>query len=426
LEKIPLYLAPDYGGLEIVSLSPSMTTRKKREFRRAVVSGRDATGAAERHRREVLQRAEDNHVSDRFTHFDDLDPDRECIRPAWTYRYFPVCNTFHELPPLELPPNTMLLRQQQYDYRYLAHGYYRDSWLLENPAAAGDGLVLKRLRTVHEHDARMMLKVNTEALLLERLTASPVIINSHGLCSTSLLVEKAEELTHDIVPHDGAHQRHRGRIRRSRLDRLQRDGVHPFNSLTPPEKLGIAISMAEGLAEQHGHAGGAVVNDDVDPGQWLVTGDGRVVLNDLNNAMFLEYSPKNRSYCKYWTSYGGNFRAPEEYREGGAYVDETVDIYPFGNVIYSLLTGLWPFPFETDSERIQEMAAAGARPDLDPRYRERSLIERRLAEIMDRCLELEPADRADIFQVLQHLYETRRLHEREERRERMPPQANVP
>jgi hypothetical protein len=72
-------------------------------------------------------------------------------------------------------------------------------------------------------------------------------------------------------------------------------------------------------------------------------------------------------------------------------------------------TGLWPYHDLFDEHAIQNATMAGIKPALHPAYRYRSFIERRLTEIMDRCHVLEPADRVDIFTVVQHLRETKRL-----------------
>lgn len=92
-------------------------------------------------------------------------------------------------------------------------------------------------------------------------------------------------------------------------------------------------------------------------------------------------------------------------------VDERVDLYPMGNLIHSLLTGLWPWYHLNDLRDIQKAAMVGKRPKLDPRFRKQSMIERRLAEIMDQCHALKPEDRVDIFEVVRHLRETKRMHE---------------
>jgi len=130
----------------------------------------------------------------------------------------------------------------------------------------------------------------------------------------------------------------------------------------------------------------------------------------LLRAVFLQWNYEKQEYCPYYSGYGGDFRAPEEYV--GGYVDESVDIYPMANMIFSILTGLWPW-YEIprkDRAKLQKKAIAGERPYLNPLYRTNSLIERRLVELMDLCYTREPKDRPSIFDVVEHLRETRIMH----------------
>jgi serine/threonine protein kinase len=88
---------------------------------------------------------------------------------------------------------------------------------------------------------------------------------------------------------------------------------------------------------------GIMVHADIQPGQFLTTKDGRLKLNDFNRAQILLYSDEEQAYCRYKNGYGnGNFRAPEEYVNMP--INEKVDVWSFGNIVYALLTGLWPFP----------------------------------------------------------------------------------
>ena len=271
----------------------------------------------------------------------------------------------------------------------------------------------------------MQRKMSTEAKTMEVLTASPAVSNIYGHCSTTLFVEAANELTFDIVPYDREWQSERGRISHERLREKQRreqkelggdgdeDEPYSMNRFTAEEKLDMALQMAESLAEMHGYSKGVIVNDDVHPDQFLMTDDHRVISNDVNNAIFLDWDFENERYCKYYSSYGGDYRAPEEYQDDGAYVDETVDLWPMGNLIHSLLTGLWPYYDLNEEEKIQQVTLAGQRPYLHPGFRTRSLIERRLTEIMDLCYERQPRDRVHIFTVVAHLRETQRRHREE-------------
>jgi hypothetical protein len=78
-------------------------------------------------------------------------------------------------------------------------------------------------------------------------------------------------------------------------------------------------------------------------------------------------------------------------------------------VLLAVEAGLWPYYHLTKIKKIENMTMSGIRPYLHPAYRYRSFIERRLTEIMDLCHVLEPSDRVDIFTVVTHLRETKRL-----------------
>lgn len=78
-----------------------------------------------------------------------------------------------------------------------------------------------------------------------------------------------------------------------------------------------------------------------------------------------------------------------------------------GNNLFALLTGLFPYYDIWDKHEIEEIVARNAPPYLDPRWKTRNYIEGRLTEIMEPCFRPRPEDRISIFQVVQHLRETK-------------------
>jgi serine/threonine protein kinase len=179
-----------------------------------------------------------------------------------------------------------------------------------------------------------------------------------------------------------------------------------MNNYSVSDKVDLALAMAESLAEMHGFEGGVMVNDDIDFGQWLKADDGSVILNDFNNAIYMEWNYEKQEYCKYFRGFESTFKAPEEI--GGGYLDESVDIWPMGNLIFGLLTGLFPFYDLTNSEEIKNMTKKGP-PYIDPRYKTRSYAEGRMVEIMEKCHQVNATERVDIFEVVRHLRETKRV-----------------
>jgi serine/threonine protein kinase len=122
-----------------------------------------------------------------------------------------------------------------------------------------------------------------------------------------------------------------------------------------------------------------------------------------------------QKYSRYLSSYVGGYKAPEEVM--GGKIDESADMWKVGDVLYSVLTGLQPYYDELHNERsdlIDEKLLAGVSPYIDPRFKDRSFIEGRLVDIMERCFRLQPLDRVNIFEVVRWLRETKQLHEKSE------------
>lgn len=137
-------------------------------------------------------------------------------------------------------------------------------------------------------------------------------------------------------------------------------------------------------------------------------------MNDVNNAKILEWNEEKEEYCDFKIVYDGNFRSAEEYQKG-INVDEKADVYTFGNILFTLLTGLYPFYSDFEDEVIMNKTMAGIQPHIDPRYQDRSLIEGRMVDIMFQCLKLDMNERVSIFTVAKHLRETLRMYEASER-----------
>ena len=95
------------------------------------------------------------------------------------------------------------------------------------------------------------------------------------------------------------------------------------------------------------------------------------------------------------------WRSPEEYYDKD--LDQQVDVYSLGNNMYSVLTGLWIFYDEKDDGKVQKNVEAGVKPFIDPRFKEKSIADAKLAEIIDKCHSHNPEDRPSIFEVVDFL-----------------------
>lgn len=70
--------------------------------------------------------------------------------------------------------------------------------------------------------------------------------------------------------------------------------------------------------------------------QWLIAPDGRIKFNDFNNAREPMWDGGKQKYCGKRSRYGGVWRSPEEFRGGRQ--DESIDVYAYGNCIYTLMS----------------------------------------------------------------------------------------
>jgi serine/threonine protein kinase len=104
------------------------------------------------------------------------------------------------------------------------------------------------------------------------------------------------------------------------------------------------------------------------------------------------------------------YRAPEEFDKG--YLNEKIDVFSFGNNIYSLLTGLWVFYEIDDYTSVQKELIKGELAYVDPRWKERTFIETKLVELMEKCWVYDPKERIDIFETVKQLREIKKKHER--------------
>lgn len=218
---------------------------------------------------------------------------QECRRVNWSHLYNPTCNELHEIN-LSMDYNDDLAKNlgdaQDFDTFYISHGFYRDVWVVSQPDQEAKS-ILKTTRFKHDYDIETMFSDLRDALVMERLTKSPRIIDIYGHCGTAVWVEALPyEIEEVIVPGEGY-------IKQEDLhDEID---VNPQNDYNASEKLEMALAMAESLADLHGFKDGPIIHDDVQLCQWLRTRDGRLKLGDFNRAEIYNYNETKGEYCVY-------------------------------------------------------------------------------------------------------------------------------
>ena len=461
---------PDYGGINYTPSIAAAATTTSSEKSLLLSSASKAVPAPRRlisienNNDAEISDAERKGIDDRNHALDEeeWDPDdlylehdediedfeQNCYRPAFKNKYHPTCNAVHELDLgrdyISHPPrhyhqqsrsensddddhydgidfdNGEYIDDQTYDTFYISHGYFRDVWVVYQPDFETK-TILKTLRWKHEVSLSMTREVLNDALIMERMTASPRIVDIFHHCGTSVWVEAINyEVEEVIVPGEGyyeldinnetmtAEEQQKIRDEFPMVEDIVTSSGEmltvpkPFNDFTAVEKLDMALQMAKSLADLHGYEGGVIVHDDVQLCQWLRTKNGRIKLGDFNRAEIMDYDPMKKQYCKYNNGHGhGNYRAPEEF--AGEDLNEQIDVFSFGNNIYGLITGLWVFYDDQDYDSVQARLVRGERAYIDPKWSQRSVIESRLIEIIKQCWLTDPSKRIDIFRAVRQL-----------------------
>jgi serine/threonine protein kinase len=237
--------------------------------------------------------------------------------------------------------------------------------------------------------------IRIDSMTMNILTASERIVNIYSHCGVSVHVEpmRGANIDEVVMPSE----------------REGKEDVLP-PLLSPTEKITTALMMAEALADLHGYTGGAIGHFDIQMGQYLFNEDGHLKLSDFNRAGPLMWNEAEQEYCRFWMgSAGGNVRSPEEYHEQVP-VDYSVDVYSYGNVIFTLLTGEEPYGGEYVD--VRHLCGKGITPKVDLAIRGRSFAEAFLATIMDKCFEFYPEKRIDIFTIVSLLKEAISINSR--------------
>ena len=84
-----------------------------------------------------------------------------------------------------------------------------------------------------------------------------------------------------------------------------------------------------------------------------------------------------------------------------------------GHIFYSLLTGLGPF-YEVPSKDVARLVLHHEMPVVEDSIRSNSLIEGRLAEIMDRMWTYDVEQRPDMFEVVAYLKKTKEMYRQQQ------------
>jgi serine/threonine-protein kinase len=159
---------------------------------------------------------------------------------------------------------------------------------------------------------------------------------------------------------------------------IDRDGALPATRAAD-----IAYQVADALAVAHARG---LVHRDVKPGNVLVQADGRVKVTDFGIAKAADSGAEEltRTGMVVGTA---RYLAPEQV--DGRAIDERVDVYSLGLVLYEMLCGR--APFEADTDIATAVARLTGPPP--PIRHECPSLPPGLEHVIDRALARDPADR---------------------------------
>lgn len=234
----------------------------------------------------------------------DLEKDspKRCRKISEHELNFQNCNDFHQLDRLD--PLT--------DIRFLSRGGYREVFSLAHHFGdESELLAMKDIRYDRDFDHETFEFVRMDAIVAERLSSSPRTYDIYGFCGFGIV---SEYFYHGDI-EDGVLGGEDGDIDAKDLD--DKEKLKPQNNLTGAQKLVLSLEMAEAVADLHGFGGGLIIHDDIQLSQFLLNKNKtRLKLNDFNRAEFPLFDEESGEYCRYKNGKGGgNWRAPEEYRD---------------------------------------------------------------------------------------------------------------
>jgi Protein kinase domain len=315
----------------------------------------------------------------------------------WMKLSFPTCNNLHALDMM----GQLLDSQRRHQNFLMGTGSVRSAWLLEHNTgrkALTEQSVLKTLRMIHDFDQGNLDRHRRDALISERLTASPHILNIYGYCGNSAIYQYAKGGT--LFDAIGARE----------FDEIPNDPVahKQWEHWTSRRKVDVAFQVVSALAALNDidHDGRpSVAHDDLDVTQLVSTDGGKTFkLSDFNGAPFIAWNAKEQESCAFRPLMrGGKTRSPEEYDQDIQYVTDKIDIFALGNILYTIVEGEYPYRNIGSSDAIRKVME-GIWPELRKETRKsKDPVIQALLRAMSMCWNKDPSNRASARQILDHL-----------------------
>lgn len=305
-----------------------------------------------------------------------------CVRPEWQELNLPNCNEMHEIDLL-----STLIRSETNDTAtdgigFINSGLWRSVWAVDPRPVMRMPVVLKMMKQKHDVDQRNFDRHRRDALVMERLSYSPNVVDIYGYCANSVLTEFIS------VPLDAL---------LNTEEKIEVDETGGANRGSTEGRLRLALDVAKGMKALHEIPGGPIIHADIQPRQFLVSPDGVLKVNDFNRCRFMAQDARGVPCKLMIPSAPGKARSPEEYE--GEHLDEKLDIYSLANVYFEILTGTTPWRTKTADET-QRLVKQGVLPFIRPEFRQPGTPDAFLAELTKKSYSLAPKDRPSAAQLV--------------------------
>lgn len=321
-----------------------------------------------------------------------FDPE-ECSEPMedWQDAFYPNCNLFHSID---------LQNINDDEFKLLGMGGARMVWKVTDPTGMGGALktLIYKSATFDQTKAE---HTRVDAILSERLTSSPHVIDIYGVCGLSTISEIG-----------GVHDKWVSR----KLD----DKSHR----TRLENLDVAIQLSHALADFHG-AGG---NEESATAVWrnlksqnVLFVNGKLKINDFDDSILFRRNATDASTCKFQLDaqvYQNKTYQPPELCYSGRDLDEKIDIYALGGLLYGLLTRGRPYnDLRGNFTELKRRKQKGIMPSFEKIKGRNDTATVAIRKAVEQCLRPDPKARPSARQVAKDLEKAYKLASKEEQEE---------
>jgi serine/threonine protein kinase len=304
----------------------------------------------------------------------------------WQTQPHPNCNKFHEMDLL----NGFVHREIE----DIAKGGWRRVFSYKTDNDEGKVKVaLKVLRWSRRIDfGRREYEIHQmDAIVTDRLTGSPRIIDIYGFCAQSVFNEFADMDLSDF-----------------RDEELLKEK-------TWVQKLSLARDAALALADLHNtdELGNTTIAHRDLKTQNIIFVDGQLKLNDFNDAYLLQWNTTSNRQCgfayqPFVPRWAKGFK-PIEQAKNFFPLTENIDIYALGGILFFILLEHNPYSGVPD-EDVTKMIVEGTPPLPPQAYRNSSDPSvKQMLQVIDRCYEANPPDRPTATWVADQIDRTLKL-----------------